>query len=62
MSEAVAEERITVDRLAVRQVPRSGPPDRLLEHFGISASHIIKAVRRQVGAAAGATTELPTGG
>ncbi len=62
VSEAVAEERITVDRLAVRQVPRSGPPDRLLEHFGISASHIIKAVRRQVGAAAGATTELPTGG
>ncbi len=52
VSEAVAEAGIVVDRLAVRQVPRSGPPDRLLEHFGISASHIIEAVRRQAGAAA----------
>ena len=49
VSEAVAEAGIVVDRLAVRQVPRSGPPDRLLEHFGISASHISEAVRRQAG-------------
>ncbi len=49
VSEAVAEAGIVVDRLAVREVPRSGPPDRLLEHFGISASHIIAAVRRQAG-------------
>lgn len=49
VSDAVAEAGIVVDRLAVRQVPRSGPPDRLLEHFGISASHIIEAVRRQAG-------------
>ena len=49
VSEAVADAGIVVDRLAVREVPRSGPPDRLLEHFGISASHIIEAVRRQAG-------------
>ena len=49
VSDAVAEAGIVVDRLAVRQVPRSGPPDRLLEHFGISASHISEAVRRQAG-------------
>lgn len=55
VSEAVAEAGVVVDRLAVRQVPRSGPPDRLLERYGISASHIVAAVRRQVDAAAGAT-------
>ena len=53
VSEAVAADGIVVERLAVREVPRSGPPDELLERFGISASCIVAAVRRQVGAGAG---------
>ena len=53
VSEAVAADGIVVERLAVRGVPRSGRPDELLDRFGISASHIADAVRRQVGAGAG---------
>ena len=53
VSEAVAADGIVVERLAVRGVPRSGRPDELLERFGISASCIAAAVRRQVGAGAG---------
>jgi transketolase len=34
-----------VHRLAVREIPRSGKPEELLERFGISAAHIIDAVR-----------------
>ena len=49
VSEAVAADGIVVERLAVRGVPRSGRPDELLERFGISASRIADAVRRQVG-------------
>ena len=53
VSEAVAPDGIVVERLAVRGVPRSGRPDELLERFGISASCIAAAVRRQVGNRAG---------
>ena len=42
---AVADEGFTVRRLAVREIPRSGPPDRLVDHYGISARHIVAAVR-----------------
>ena len=49
----MAADGIVVERLAVRGVPRSGRPDELLERFGISASCIAAAVRRQVGARAG---------
>ena len=49
VSDAVAGDSITVSRLAVREVPRSGKPDELLERYGISASHIVAAVHRQVG-------------
>ena len=35
----------TVQRLAVREIPRSGKPDELLDRFGISARHIVAAVR-----------------
>ncbi len=52
VSEAVAGDGIVVERLAVREVPRSGRPDELLERFGISASCIAAAVRRLVGAVA----------
>ena len=51
VSDAVAEHGITVCRLAVREAPRSGKPAELLERYGISASRIAVAVRRQVAAA-----------
>ena len=54
VSEAVAEHDITVSRLAVRHVPRSGKSVELLEKYGISASHIVAAVLRQVGQATNA--------
>jgi transketolase len=34
-----------VVHLAVHEIPRSGPPDALLEKYGISASHIVEAVK-----------------
>ena len=45
VAEAVADAGFTVHRLAVREIPRSGKPEELLERFGISAAHIIDAVR-----------------
>ena len=44
VSEAVSAQRIPVHRLAVREVPRSGTPDELIDHFGISARAIVAAV------------------
>jgi len=41
----VGQSGISVRRIAVREIPRSGRPDELLERFGISASHIIEAVK-----------------
>lgn len=37
---------VVVTRLAVTGVPRSGKPQELLDLHGISAQHIIKAVRQ----------------
>jgi transketolase len=31
--------------LCIRELPRSGKPDELLERYGISASHIVRAAR-----------------
>ena len=45
VSEAVAPAGFTVRRLAVREIPRSGQPDELLDRYGISARHIVEAVR-----------------
>ena len=45
VAEAVAEAGFSVHRLAVREVPRSGKPEELLERFGISAADIVQAVR-----------------
>ena len=42
---AVGESDIRVHRVAVREIPRSGKPDELLDRFGISARHIVTAVR-----------------
>jgi transketolase len=44
VAEAIAPGGFTVRRLAVREIPRSGRPEELLEHFGISASAIVTAV------------------
>ena len=41
---AVAADGFTVRRLAVREIPRSGTPDELLDRYGISARHIVAAV------------------
>ena len=48
VSEAVACDDMSVERLAVRVVPRSGGSAELLECFGISAHKIAEAVRRQL--------------
>jgi transketolase len=55
VAEAVADAGLTVHRLAVREIPRSGKPDELLERFGISAGHIVGAVRALAGKSAGAS-------
>jgi transketolase len=34
-----------VVRLAVREIPRSGPPEALIEKYGISSNHIVAAVK-----------------
>jgi transketolase len=45
VARAVAAEGHSVTRLAVREIPRSGKPEELLEKFGISAGHIVEAVK-----------------
>ncbi len=51
---AVADAGFTVHRLAVREIPRSGKPEELLDRFGISAKHIVSAVRALAGKTVGA--------
>ena len=46
VASAVAGDGFTVTRLAVREIPRSGTPEELVDHFGISARHIVAAVRK----------------
>jgi transketolase len=41
VAEAVAEAGFRVERLAVREIPRSGGPDELLDRYGISAKAIV---------------------
>jgi transketolase len=45
VSEAVAPRGVRVHRLAVREVPRSGTPEELLDRYGISAAKIVAAVK-----------------
>jgi len=45
VAEAVADADLTVHRLAVREIPRSGKPEELVERFGISATHVVDAVQ-----------------
>ena len=42
--------RCSVELLAVRELPKSGPPADLLRDAGIDAEHIADAARRLVGA------------
>jgi len=44
VSEAVWDQGFRVQRLAVREIPRSGPPEVLLDKYGISAKSIVAAV------------------
>src|SRR5687768_15688476 len=44
VARAVAPAGLTVKRLAIPEIPRSGKPDELLDKFGISARHIVNAV------------------
>jgi transketolase len=44
VAEALAPEGVTVERLAVREIPRSGTPEELLDAYGISARHIVRAI------------------
>ena len=46
VAEAVADAGLTVQRLAVREIARSGKPEELVERYGISASHIVEAVNQ----------------
>ena len=46
VAEAVAPAGFAVHRLAVRELPRSGQPTELLDRYGISARHIVDAVRQ----------------
>lgn len=46
MAAALAGETgLTVQMLAVREIPRSGPGDDLLDLYGISANKIVKTVK-----------------
>jgi transketolase len=49
VSGAVSPDGIVVHRLAVREIPRSGRSDELLDRFGISARAIADVVRRLAG-------------
>jgi transketolase len=45
VAQAVDGTTIRVHRLAVREIPRSGKPEELLDRYGISAKHIVEAVQ-----------------
>jgi transketolase len=46
--EAVAGAGVIVRHLAVREIPRSGPPRKLLERYGIGRGAIVSAVRELI--------------
>jgi transketolase len=48
VSEAVWDQAFRVRRLAVREIPRSGTPKELIDHYGISARAIVEAVKTLV--------------
>ncbi|KAL3289890.1 hypothetical protein HHI36_023279 [Cryptolaemus montrouzieri] len=48
LSAVAMEKRIIVKQIAVREVPRSGPPNVLIDHYGLSAKKIVNAVKELV--------------
>jgi transketolase len=46
VAEALADSNVVVQRLAVRDIPRSGQPEELVDKFGISARHVVETVKR----------------
>jgi len=46
VASAIAADGFTVERLAVREIPRSGTPEQLIDHYGLSSRHIVAAVLR----------------
>ncbi|MBI1873103.1 MAG: transketolase [Acidobacteria bacterium] len=58
VAEALAADGVTVTRLGVREIPRSGKPEELLDRFGISARHIVETVLRIVPQAATRKTSV----
>jgi len=48
VSDAVWDQGFKVKRLAVREIPRSGQPDELIERYGISAGAIAAAVKSMI--------------
>jgi transketolase len=49
VGEALAPAGFAVTRLAVRELPRSGQPAELLDRYGISARHIVEAIKGRSG-------------
>jgi transketolase len=45
VARAIATTGVDVTHLAVREIPRSGKPEELLDRYGISAAHIVSAVK-----------------
>ncbi len=46
--DAVSNEGVRVQKLAVREIPHSGKPDELLSRFGIDTKAIVEAVKRML--------------
>jgi transketolase len=46
--DAVGSEGVQVHKLAIREIPHSGKPDELIDHYGISARAIAEAARRLI--------------
>ncbi|KAK9889440.1 hypothetical protein WA026_004709 [Henosepilachna vigintioctopunctata] len=45
LSAVALERNIIVKQIAVREVPRSGPPSVLIDHYGLSAKQIVNSVK-----------------
>jgi transketolase len=45
---AVGSEGVRVQKMAVREIPHSGKPDELVDHFGLSARTIVDTVKKLV--------------
>lgn len=45
---ATAEEGVRLTKMGIRQIPHSGKPDQLLDHYGISAQAIVRKIKQLV--------------